>query len=193
MARGSWVRPVASACHPPVPISDRSRKGVEFHPAHSLGTRLPSCDKWVATPEPWPHRAAASGTVDTAAQVPLCARSRTSSRGAGTLRMPGTLDPTQNPAPDSGAGHRPASPCRWPPVPTASGFVEAPGKRMPAFASLHDFRWSRLGLGWGEWGALRGAPSGPLHPLPPVPACSWPHPAGVPSVGGPHGSHLGSI
>lgn len=82
---------------------------------------------------------------------------------------------------------------RWPPVPTASGFVEAPGKRMLAFASLHDFRCSSLGLGWGEWGALRGAPSGPLHPLPPVPACSWPHPAGVPAVGGPHGSHLGSV
>ena len=113
--------------------------------------------------------------------------------GLGALHMPGTLGPTPNPAPDSGDGHRPASPLTWPPDPTASGFMEASGKRMPAFASLHNFGRSSLGLAWGEVGVLGGAPSAPLHPLPPVLACSWPHPAGVPTVGGPHGSHLGSV
>ena len=185
---------------------------MEFHPAQSLGTRLPSCDEQAATLEPWSHRVVASGTVDRAAQETPCDWARTSSRGAGALRtpgtligpgppleglgalhMPGTLGPTPNPAPDSGDGHRPASPLTWPPDPTASGFMEASGKRMPAFASLHNFGRSSLGLAWGEVGVLGGAPSAPLHPLPPVLACSWPHPAGVPTVGGPHGSHLGSV
>lgn len=137
----TWVmgfQPVASACHPPVPIYRQKPQRCGAHPGSLTGTAASARQMGGHTRALAPQ---GSGPApSTAAQVPLCARSRTSSRGLGR-RMPGTFDPTSESSSDSRS---------WPQACLrADGHLSPqpvavrPRKRMPAFCLLHDFRWSR--------------------------------------------------